>query len=284
MPGIGKTRLIDELAVGARGQGVRVLYGRCWETGGAPIYWPWVQALRAYVREQAPEVLRGQLGAGAAELAQMLPEVRELLGDVTTPASPDPEGARSRLFDATAAFLQRASAERPLLIVFDDVHAADTPSLLLLQYAAGELADARILLVCAYRDADAGSDVPLASMLRELVRQPATRRVQVRGLTEPDVARLIEASSHVAVRASVVPAVYRETEGNPFFVQEVVRLLVDEGRLETIASEPSWRLRIPQSVRDVIESRLGRLSDECNRVLRLASVVGREFSSTCSRA
>jgi hypothetical protein len=276
-PGIGKSRLTDELAVRARERGVRVLYGRCWEAGGAPTYWPWVQALRAHVREQAAEELRLQLGPGAAELAQMLPEVREVLGDVPAPTPLDPEGSRFRLFDATAAFVRRASAEQPLLIVLDDVHAADAPSLLLLQFVAGELADTRILLVCAYRDVDVGADAPLSSTLRELARQPATHRLQVRGLTVPDVARLIEALSGLAVRASVVTAVYRETEGNPLFVEEVVRLLVDEGRLETVASEPSWRLRIPQSVRDVIEQRLDRLSEECNRVLRLASVIGREF-------
>ncbi len=276
-PGIGKSRLTEELGAQARGRGLRVLSGRCWEAGGAPTYWPWVQALRAYVRDQPPEELRVHLGAGAAELAQMLPDVGELLGEVSPPPALEAEGARFRLFDATAAFLRRASAEEPLLIVLDDVHAADAPSLLLLQFVAGELADARILIVCAYRDVGVGSDARLASTLRELARQPATRRVQVRGLTEPDVARLIEASSGVAVRASVVAAVYRETEGNPFFVQEVVRLLLDEGRLETVAGEPSWRLRIPQSVRDVIERRLERLSEECNRVLRLASVVGREF-------
>jgi predicted ATPase len=238
-PGIGKSRLTDELAALARQRGVRVLYGRCWEAGGAPTYWPWVQALRARVREQAAEELREQLGAGASELAQILPEVREVLGDVAAPTSLDPEGARFRLFDAAAAFLRRASAEQPLLIVLDDLHAADAPSLLLLQFVAGELTDARILLVCAYRDVDVGSDTQLASTVRELARQPATRWAQVRGLSEPDVDRLIEASSGVTVRASVVAAVYRETEGNPLFVQEVVRLLVDEGRLETVGSEPS---------------------------------------------
>ena len=276
-PGIGKSRLTDELAAQARHRGVRVLYGRCWEAGGAPTYWPWVQALRAYVRDQPPDALRGQLGAGAAELAQILPEVRELLGDVSPTTALDAEGARFRLFDATATFLRRASVERPLLIVLDDLNVADTPSLLLLQFVAGELSETQILLVCAYRDVDAGPADPLAATVRELARHGVTRRLHLRGLSEPDVARLIEIASGDAPPASVVAAVYQETEGNPLFVGEVVRLLADEGRLETVASEPSWRLRIPQSVRDVIGRRLGRLSEECNRVLTLASVIGREF-------
>src|SRR5262249_33031295 len=100
-PGIGKSRLTDELAELARDRGRRVLWGRCWEAGGAPTYWPWVQALRAHVREQTADELREQLGASAAELAQILPEVRHSLGEVPEPSPLDPEGARFRLFDAT---------------------------------------------------------------------------------------------------------------------------------------------------------------------------------------
>lgn len=276
-PGIGKSRLTDEVAALARERGVRVLYGRCWEAGGAPTYWPWVQALRAHVREQSPEELRRQLGAGAPELAQILPEVREVLGDVPAPMPQDPEGARFRLFDATAAFLRSASAAQPLLIVLDDLNVADTPSLLLLQFVAGELSETRILLVGAYRDVEVAPGGAFASTVRELARQRVTRRLHIGGLAERDVARFIELSGGIAPRASLVAAVYQETEGNPLFVGEVVRLLADEGRLETAATEPSWHLRIPESAGDVIERRLERLSDPCNEVLTLASVVGREF-------
>jgi predicted ATPase len=277
--GIGKSRLADELAERARERAARVLYGRCWEAGGAPTYWPWVQALRAYVRERPADKLHEQLGAGAAEIAQILPEVRDVVGDATAPAPTplDPEGARFRLFDAIAAFLRNASAAQPLLIVLDDLNVADTPSLLLLQFVASELSETRILLVCVYRDVDVAPGDALASTVRELTRQRATRRLHVGGLAEPDVARLIELSAGIAPPARIVEAVYQETEGNPLFVGEVVRLLADEGRLETVAMEPSWHLRIPQSVRDVIERRLRRLSEECDRVLTLASVIGREF-------
>jgi predicted ATPase len=276
-PGIGKSRLTDELAARARERDVRVLHGRCWEAGGAPTYWPWVQALRGYVREQPAEELRLQLGAGAPELGQILPEIREVLGDLPEPTPLDPEGARFRLFDAAAAFLRAASAGRPLLIVLDDLNVADTPSLLLLQFVAAEISEARILLVCAYRDVDVAPHDPLAKTVRELARERVTRRLHMRGLAEEDVARFIELSARIEPPPGVVTAVYRETEGNPLFVSEVVRLLADEGRLETVASEPSWHLRIPESVRDVIERRLERLSEECREVLTLASVVGREF-------
>src|SRR5207247_9716250 len=110
--------------------------GRCWEAGGAPAYWPWVQALRAYVKDRDPAVLRGQLGSGASDLAQILPELNDLLGALPTPPWGDPEGARFHLFDATTSLFRSASLAQPLVLAFDDLHAADTPSLLLLRFVA----------------------------------------------------------------------------------------------------------------------------------------------------
>ena len=276
-PGIGKSRLAGELAGRARARGLRVLWGGCWEAGGAPTYWPWVQALRGYVRVEDPEVLRRQLGAGAAELAQIVPDIWELLGDVAEPPSQDPESARFRLFDAASAFLRAASAAQPLLIVLDDLNAADTPSLLLLQFVARDLAESHVMLVGSHRPVMSRSNDPLAAAIAELERQGVTRRLLVRGLSEPDVARLVELTAGTLPPRDVVGAVYRETEGNPLFVGEVVRLLVEEGRLETAVGEPLWRLTIPQRVRDVIERRLERLSGDCRGVLEVASVIGREF-------
>ena len=138
-PGIGKSRLADELIGQARARGARVLVGRCWEAGGAPAYWPWVQALRAYVRDAEPEALRAQLGAGAADLAQLLPELRELFPTCRSRRRSESEGARFRLFDAASAFLRSAAQARPLVLVLDDMHAADEPSLLLLRFVAREI-------------------------------------------------------------------------------------------------------------------------------------------------
>ena len=142
-PGIGKSRLFDEFALRAGERGVRVLWGRCWEAGGAPAYWPWCQSLRSYVRTCDPGTLAAELGAGASDVAQLVPEIRELLPGVAAPSrSRDPDTARFRLFDATAAFLRRTAARDPLVLVLDDLHAADTPSLFLLQFLARELGEA----------------------------------------------------------------------------------------------------------------------------------------------
>jgi tetratricopeptide (TPR) repeat protein len=207
-------------------------------------------------------------------VARLLPELRDLLADVP-PAPPlEPEGARFRLFDSMTAFLQSAAVARPLVLVLDDLHAADEPSLRLLQFVARELGDSRLLIVGAYRDVDPTLTDPLATTLTELAREPVMRTLALAGLGEADVARFIESAAPGAPAAALGPAVHAETEGNPLFVSETVRLLAAERRLDQASTAP---LAIPQSVREVIGRRLSRLSDECNRLLTLASVLGREF-------
>jgi DNA-binding SARP family transcriptional activator len=272
-PGIGKSRLADELINHARARGACVLVGRCWEAGGAPAYWPWVQMIRAYAREANPESLRLELGAGAADVAQIVPELRELFPDLPEPVSPESEGARFRLFDSTTAFLRNAAAKRPLVLVLDDLQAADEPSLLLLKFVARELGESSVLLAAAYRDVDPLLRDPLTTALTELVREPITRTLHLTGLDEPNVASFIELTTARMPAQGLASAVYSETEGNPLFVGEIVRLLALEGRLE----DPAGPIGIPQSVKEVIGRRLRHLSAECNRILVLASVLGREF-------
>ena len=272
-PGIGKSRLADELIGHARARGAHVLVGRCWEAGGAPAYWPWVQALRAHLRETAPEVVRAHLGAGSAELAQLLPELREMLPGLPEPVAPDSEGARFRLFEAAAAFLQRAAQARPLVLVLDDLHAADAPSLLLLQFVAREIRDGRLLIVGAYRDVDPTIGDPLVSALAQLIREPQTRQIALTGLSEPEVGAYIERSAGTMPEPRFLEAIHGETDGNPLFVTEVVRLLAAEGRL---AGQGSL-LRIPAGVRAVIAQRMVPLPGRCKGLLIDASVLGREF-------
>ena len=273
-PGIGKSRLAEELTTDARARGARVLVGRCWEAGGAPAYWPWVQALRAYVREAEPEPLRAQLGVGAADLAQLVPELRTLLPDVGEPPPTESQGARFRLFDVTTSFLVSASKAGPLVIVLDDLHAADEPSLLLLRFVAREIGESGLLIVGAYRDVDPTPADPFRTALVELAREPVTRSLELTGLGEAEVARFLELAAPGASPADLAPAVHAETEGNPLFVGEILRLLSAERRLDEQATAP---LAIPQSVREVIGRRLRHLSYECNELLVLASVLGREF-------
>jgi DNA-binding SARP family transcriptional activator len=271
-PGIGKSCLAEELVRIARLRAARVLVGRCWEAGGAPPFWPWVQSLRAYVREGDRADLTDALGPEAAQIAPILPELYELLPGLREPASPQSEGARFALFHAVAELLRSASEKRPTVLVLDDLHAADTPSLLLLRFLARELGTMHVLVLALMRDVDPTPDEALTTMLAELAREPVTRRLELGGWTEDNVARYLELTAAEIASAELAAGLYAETEGHPLFVCEAVRLLSLEG------VEPARVARIPQTVRDVISRRLARLSPECNRLLEQASVLGREFA------
>jgi tetratricopeptide (TPR) repeat protein len=276
-PGIGKSRLADEAAAQAGGREFRVLWGRCWEAGGAPAYWPWVQALRGSLSDLDVGAVTKRLGPGAAEMARLLPDLEEVSHGVPAPVpTADPEAARFRLFEATAAFLHEASADRPVLLILDDLHAADTPSLLLLRFMASQLPTTRVVVLAAYRDVALEPGHQLSETLVELARERATRRIPLGGLSPEEVTLLIERSTGLTPPSSVAAAIHRETEGNPLFVGELVRLLAAEGGLAD--ARTSVRVVIPDTVREVIGRRLDALTLPCRRLLPLASVFGREFS------
>jgi DNA-binding SARP family transcriptional activator len=277
-PGIGKSSLADQLAERAVVLGARVLWGRCWEAGGAPAYWPWVQSLRAYVARIEPELLRAQLGPHGGEVAHVVPELRDALPDLPVLESPESEGARFRVFDATSSFLKRAASAHPIVLVLEDLHAADASSLLLLQFIAKEVADARLLIVGTYRDIELGPGHPVSRALAELSRQRSTQTLLLRGISEGDVARLVEVNTGVRPSPALVTTVHRSTGGNPLFVAELGRLLLAERRLGEPLDGLDLRLAIPLGVHDVIARRLARVSDGCRETLASASVLGREFT------
>ena len=279
-PGIGKTRTAQELATYARMRGAQVLWGRCHESRGAPPFWPWVQAIRSYVREREPDRLRSEMGSGAADIAEIVSDVRERIPDLPpSPQLDDPEQARFRLFDSVTAFLKSASRGQPLVIILDNLHWADKPSLLLLEFLAQEFSDSRLLVIGTYRDVDLSRQHPLAETLGELTKERLFQRVLLRGLSQQDVGRFIEITSGVGPPRGLLQAVHAQTEGNLLFVTEVVRLLVQEGELnqERLKDRDSWEVRIPEGVREVIGRRLNRLSARCNEMLTIASIIGREF-------
>jgi class 3 adenylate cyclase len=276
-PGIGKTRTSEELTTYARMRGAQVLWGRCYEGDGAPSYWPWVQVIRSYVHERDPKELLSEMGPGAADIAEVVSEVREHLPGLPAPPLLEAEQARFRLFDSITTFLKNASRREPLVLVLDDLHWADRPSLLLLEFLARELDPSRILVLGTYRDVEVGRQHPLEQTLAELARVQRAERVLLRGLTLDDVIRFVELTAGRTPPPSLTEAVYRETEGNPFFVHEVVRLLQADGRLDRPEAVESWSVEIPQGVRQVIGRRLDDLSEECNRLLTIASAIGRDF-------
>jgi predicted ATPase/DNA-binding CsgD family transcriptional regulator len=277
-PGIGKTRLAEELVAQATAKGAMVLWGRCWEGEGAPAFWPWVQIVRAYVEAADPAVLRQDMGAGAADIAQVVPAVRERLPDLPTPPPVEPEAARFRAFDSLAGFLRAAAARRPLLLVLDDLHWADAPSLALLRFLGRELEGAGLLVVGIYRHTEVDRGHPLLAALADLTRGQHHRRLLLGGLDQGEVASFVALVAGVEPSPELASAVHRQTDGNPFFVTEVVRLLASQGRLDHAeTAAPALASGLPEGVRAVVAERLGRLSDGCRRALEVAAVVGRDF-------
>ena len=272
-PGIGKTRTAAELAAEAHRRAALVLVGRAYEGEGAPAFWPWVQILRACLPADAPP-----RGPGVKELGEL---IRALDGGADASGganAAEAEQARFRLFDSVAAALKRLARRQPLVLVLDDLHWADEASLRLLGFVTRDLADARVLVVATYRDVELRRGHPLGELLGLLARESICERVPLRGFARPDTERLIAGVTGVAPPDEVAGAVHDMTEGNPFFIQEVARLLASAGGL-TSGAAAVQPLTLPQSVRDAIGRRLDALSEPCNALLRVAAVLGREFGA-----
>ena len=263
-PGIGKTRLCDELARRAEERGFSVLWGRSWEAFGAPAYWPWIQVLRTLSRQAVRLALSDD---ARAALRDLLPEL-----DDAAPASSMSNVAeeRFRLFDAVATLLCDASSHSPLLVILEDLHAADPSSLALLSFFARELRGAAICVVGTYRAEEARADARAAEALAPLAREGTL--VLPGRLTRGEVEELMEGRSGTRPASEVTDAVLRATEGHPLFVEEVCRAL-QQGQ-ERAAAAP---LHLPDTVRHAIRERLSRLSAATRELLSCAAVLGREF-------
>ena len=279
-PGIGKTALCEQLATYVTLRGGTTLTGHCYEEGSLSLpYLAFVEALRSYVQDRPPEALRKELGTAATDVARIVSEVRERLSIEPRPPG-DPEEDRWRLLQAVSGFLRNASTVQPLLIVLEDLHWADRGTLDLLLHLARNLAGARLLVIGTYRDVEVDRGHPLSATLAELRRSAEFRRVLLRGLGTPEVQRMLAAITGAELPGSLAESIHRQTEGNPLFVQEVVRYLVEEGHLGhggLAQSSTPVTMSIPEGLRDVIGKRLSRLSPDCNRVLAVAAVIGRDF-------
>jgi hypothetical protein len=280
-PGIGKTALCEQLATYVQLRGGKTLVGHCYEEGSLSLpYLAFVEAMRSYVLARDPEGLRSDLGTGAAEVARIVSEVRDRVQGVELRDPSDPEDDRWRLLNAVSTFLRNAASVQPLVIVLEDLHWADRGTLDLLLHGARNLEGARLLIVGTYRDVEVDRTHPLSATLADLRRVNTFLRVPLRGLTVDEVHRMYE-----AIRGNDVPwgqaeAVHRQTEGNPLFVQEVLRYLVEEGIVvredgRYVARTPGEG--VPEGLRDVVGRRLGHLAERTNQILSIASVIGRDF-------
>jgi eukaryotic-like serine/threonine-protein kinase len=282
-PGVGKTRLVEEATAYAAMRGAQVCWGHCYEGEVGVAYLPFVEAFRSYVRGRNDDELREELGTVGPEVATLVSELRQRFPDL--PESPRLEGdaERLRLFDGVAMFLQQAARAQPMVIVLDDLHWADKPTLRLLQYLARNLRRDRVLVVGTYRDVDLDRQHPLADALGSLRREQLYERVLLRGLNRDGVKALIDAVGGQETPDLFADTIFRETEGNPFFVAEILRHLVEigaiwrvDGRWDGTAEGVAENL--PEGVREVIGRRLSHLSDDANRMLTVAAAMPGGFT------
>jgi DNA-binding CsgD family transcriptional regulator len=282
-PGIGKTAVCERLVSIARDRGGLGLVGHCYQQGSANVpYQPFVEILEQCASEQDPDALYGHLGAYAVEIARIVPVIRDRL-QIALTATQDAKDDPRRLFAAVLNFLRRVADANPLVLVVEDLHDAERGTLDLLLYLARNVTTCRLLLVCTYRDVEVDRAHPLSAALVDLRRANNLARVHLTGLSIDEVQRLLAAASGHVIPRTLAELVHRRTEGNPLFSHELLRLLVVESLLEERdgvlrrVGDQTITGRMPEGLRDAVGRRLSTLSDNANRVLSVASVIGREF-------
>jgi predicted ATPase len=280
--GIGKTRTLGEFAGTARARGALTPWGASFEGDWHPPYGPWVEALGDVARSLDPASLRRDLGAGAPVLARLLPELAATLGEVPALAPLGPEEERFRLFDAVAQFLVAVARHRPVVLVLDDLHWTDRDSLQLLAYCGRFAARSGLVLVGAYRDAPLDLGRPLADTLAVLCRQDGYEHLTLGGLSAGEVADYLARATRQPPPPALVRAIHAETGGNPFYLRQLWRHLVDER--VAVRQHGRWVLTgeigsagVPQGVRHVLARRLARLSATTGTVLHAAAALTAGF-------
>jgi DNA-binding CsgD family transcriptional regulator/tetratricopeptide (TPR) repeat protein len=282
-PGSGKSRLVREFAASAAGDGALVLYGAA-DAVVRTAYGPFVAALDRLTRAIDAEELRDALGRGG-ELTRLLPDLAVRVGELPAPLEADPDTERLRLHTAVAELLAGVGRGRPLLLVLEDVHWADAPTLLLLRHLSQGAGDARLLLLATFRDT--GADVPpeLAATLAELRRSEEVERLRLGGLSQAEIeefARRTSGCDSGAGLGELAGTIQALTAGNAFLVCELWRSLIETGAVEVSSGAirvtgPLDRLASPESVREVTGQRLSRLAPGTIELLELAATVGAEF-------
>ncbi|MDP9326035.1 MAG: AAA family ATPase [Candidatus Dormibacteraeota bacterium] len=288
-PGIGKTRAATEFARFVHEQGGTVLYGHSDEEGVIP-YQPFVEALTTLINSWPATDVAGRLGDSTIALGRLVPDILAFSPAAAPSPSSDPETERYRLFEAVRLVLRESSVEAPMLLVLDDLHWADKPSLLLLLHLLRAAGESPLMILGTYRDVELDRRHPLAEVLAGLRREQSYHRIVLRGLSSDAVREMLESLARHEMDEGgtrFADGVHQETEGNPFFIEEIVRHLIETGALYRSA-DGRWvsdvtttaGFDIPEGVREVIGRRLTRLSGEANTALANAAVLGRRFEFT----
>jgi class 3 adenylate cyclase/tetratricopeptide (TPR) repeat protein len=282
-PGIGKTRTAEEFAAVARHKGATVLWGRCYDGEWAPPFSPFVEAIKEYAAATPPEALAAALGADAGVLARIVPALHERLPDIAEPPAIPAEGERYRLLDAASNLFAKIASGGPLVLLLDDLHWADKGTIAMLRQVARLAPAQALVIVGGYRDVELDRTHPLAAALADLRRETSFERIVLKGLATDDVGALLDVIAEQDVPRPLVDAIASETNGNPFFIKEVLLHLIEERKI--VQEDGRWTstltiadMGIPEGVREVIGRRLSRLGAACNAMLTASSAMTGGFS------
>ncbi len=282
-PGVGKTRLAMEMAEYASRVGFRCLVGHCYERDEPFPYLPFVEIIESSLAQAASlEDFRRRMGENAPELAQLAPRLRRVFRDIPEPLDLPPAQKRRYLFQSVSEALGSATQTRSSLYILDDLHWADESSLALLIHLANRIAQLPVVIIGTYREGYSEDNPALVRTLEELIRL-GVRPLKLAGLSKNDIAQMLTGLSRRQAPESLVSAIFEESQGNPFFVEEVYRHLVEEGKVFNAVGQFRTDIKIdesdvPENVRLIIGRRLERLDENEKRMLAAASVIGRSFS------
>jgi predicted ATPase/DNA-binding CsgD family transcriptional regulator len=288
-PGSGKSRLLRELAHEFAGEGALVLYGACDAVVATP-YRPFVEALDPLVRTADPAALRVDLGPAGGALRRLLPDLEARVGELPSPVTADADAERHRLHTAVTDLLVAVGRRAPLLLVLEDLHWADVPTLLLLRHLVRASAGVPMLLLATFRDTQAGPGEGLSETLAEIARSEGIVRMRLSGLSGEEVTEFLERTTGVRAGSGLAGAIGTLTGGNAFLLTELWRALVETDALEVSGGTvqltlPVEELGTPETVREDVTQRLSPLAPSTAAVLELAAVAGPEFSlATLRRA
>jgi predicted ATPase/DNA-binding NarL/FixJ family response regulator len=282
-PGIGKTQLLRELAQRAAADGIPVLYGGASEAEGMPPYLPLLEALGQHIRATSPDILHAQVAGAATTLAALLPELVERLGALPDGYPLPPEQARLRLYEAIGGFLTAIATPRSLVLQLDDLQWADAATLDLLCHIARHQPVARLLVVGAYREGEVAEHVGFQRAVAELNRLRLLSTISIGPLAEADLSVFAAEYLGGTITPLIGQVLFKQSEGNPFFAEELLRGWLEAGALTR--PEWSWSLvlpsieGLPSSIVGAVRQRLARLPPEVVDLLRIAAIIGRSFEA-----
>lgn len=281
--GLGKTRLVEEIAAEAKAAGMFIVRGHCYDMEGSLPYVPFVEAIEYGLTVAARDVFRSAMGEAGSEIARFVPKVRVAFPDLPPPLALPTDQARHYMFESVCDFFERAAAIQPMLIVLEDLHWADESTTQLLESVARRVEGTRLLVIGTYRDVDLHPGHPFMRGIEHLSRLQTVLRITLKRLSSVEVAGMLSSLAGQEPPERLVQLIYSETEGVPLFVEEVYRHLAEERRLTDTAGK--WlpqveigEVEVPETVRLVLGRRIDRIGEISQRVLMTAACIGRTFT------